>query len=97
MKDWLKTKLESGDRRSIGHDIKTAELGWPLGMPLVRSLKDGLWEIRTTLSGGKTARIMFCAHDGEMVLLHGFVKKTNKTPSTEMDIARRRMKEVKNG
>jgi hypothetical protein len=48
VRDWLK-KLPAVDRKLIGQDIKTVQWGWPLGMPLVRSLGDGLWEIRTDL------------------------------------------------
>ena len=97
VKDWLKHELELDDRRRIGQDIKTAEIGWPLGMPLVRSLKGGLWEVRTALSGGRIARVLFCAHEGNMILLHGFIKKSNKTPQTDLELAQRRMKDVKHG
>ncbi|WP_171562813.1 MULTISPECIES: type II toxin-antitoxin system RelE/ParE family toxin [unclassified Roseobacter] len=83
VRDWL-LGLSAEDRKAIGDDIRTAELGWPIGMPLCRSLKGrkGLWGVRTKLKGGRIARVFFCAHDGNMVLLHGFIKKTEKTPIT---------------
>jgi phage-related protein len=77
LRDWL-LGLSSEDRRTIGNDIRTAEFGWPIGMPLCRSLKGhkGLWEIRSNLADGRIARVFFCAHEGSMVLLHGFIKKS---------------------
>ena len=86
--------LSEADREEIGDDIRTAEFGWPIGMPLCRSIKGqkGLWEIRTNLEGGRIARVIFCAHDRSMVLLHGFIKKTQKTPDRELDVAERRMR-----
>ncbi|OWU66792.1 type II toxin-antitoxin system RelE/ParE family toxin [Marinibacterium profundimaris] len=93
VRDWL-LALSEDDRKSIGDDIRTAEFGWPVGMPLCRKIagRRGLWEIRTDLSDGRIARVFFCVHDGSMVLLHGFIKKTQKTPPNELDTAERRMK-----
>ena len=93
VRDWL-LSLSPEDRKTIGDDIRTAEFGWPVGMPLCRSIKaqKGLWEIRTSLAGGRIARVFFCAHGGNMVLLHGFIKKTRKTPDKEIAIAVKRMK-----
>lgn len=93
VRDWL-LELTPEDRKTIGDDIRTAEFGWPIGMPLCRPMKGrkGLWEIRTTLTGGRIARVFFCAHEGDMVLLHGFMKKSQKTPKAELEIAGRRMR-----
>lgn len=93
VKEWL-LDLEPEDRKIIGDDIRTAEFGWPIGMPLCRALKGykGLWEIRSSLTKGRIARVFFCAHKGHMVLLHGIIKKTKKTPDKELDVANRRMK-----
>ncbi len=93
VKDWL-LALAPEDRKIIGDDIRTAEFGWPVGMPLCRAIhgRKGLWEIRTNLSNGRIARVFFCAHDGYMVLLHGIIKKTQKTPDHELDVATRRMR-----
>ena len=92
---WLKA-LESGDRKIIGEDIKTVEFGWPIGMPVCRSISShkGLWEVRSSLPNNRIARVLFAIIDGRMILLHGFVKKTSKTPKSDLDLALRRMKEI---
>lgn len=81
-------------RRIVGRDIATAEFGWPIGMPLSRSLGDGLFEIRSNISRGRIARVIFIVHRSRMVLLHGFVKKSQRTPKSDLDLARRRAKEI---
>lgn len=92
VRDWLRA-LEREDRRAIGEDIKIAQFGWPIGMPLIRKLEKGLWEVRTTLEDG-IARVMFTVYDTRMILLHGFIKKSQKTPKNELDTARKRLKRV---
>ena len=92
VRDWLRA-LEREDRRAIGEDIKTAQFGWPIGMPLIRKLEKGLWEVRTTLEDG-IARVMFTVQDTRMILLHGFIKKSQKTPKNELDTARKRSKRL---
>jgi phage-related protein len=91
--DWLRA-LDREDRRTIGLDLMRVQFGWPIGMPLVRSLKDGLWEVRSALPSQRIARLVLCAHDGCLVVLHAFIKKTQKTPAGDLEIARRRLKEV---
>jgi phage-related protein len=54
----------------------------------------GLWEVRSDLTGGRIARVLFCIHEGKMVLLHSFVKKTQKTPDADLELAMKRKKEV---
>lgn len=93
VRDWLKG-LDVEDRKVIGEDIKDVEFSWPIGMPLCRSLGRGLWEVRSELPRGRIARVLFCLHDGRMVLLHGFVKKSQKTPAAEMDLAMDRMRDL---
>jgi len=93
VRDWLK-KLDQADRLIIGHDIGDAEFGWPVGMPLCRALGDGLWEVRSNLPRGRIARVIFCMSGGQMVLLHGFEKKTQKTPRQDLEMARKRQKEI---
>lgn len=85
------------NRKIVGDDIRTAEFGWPIGMPLCRPMNgtNGLWEIRTNLPGGRISRVLFCVHDGQMALLHGFIKKTQKTPQPELKLAEQRMKGLK--
>jgi phage-related protein len=88
VRDWLAT-LPRDQKRMIGTEIKTIQLGWPLGMPLVRKLERGLWEARVNL-GDTTARVLFTVIGTQMALLHGFIKKSQKTPTIELDTARQR-------
>lgn len=67
----------------MGHDIGLAEFGWPVGMPLCRPLGGGLWEMRSNLTHGWLARVIFCAAQGHMVLLHSFIKKARKMPAPD--------------
>ena len=91
--EWLRL-LDRGDRRAIGLDLMRVQFGWPIGMPLVRSLKDGLWEVRSRLPSQRIARLILCFHQTTLVVLHGFIKKTRKTPAEDIALAKRRMKEV---
>lgn len=93
--EWL-SGLSRADRKAIGEDIKTVQLGWPLGMPLVRKLEPELWEVRVSVKDG-IARILFTTTQQQMVLLHGVIKKSQKLPQIELDLARRRMKEIRYG
>ena len=93
MRDWI-LDLAHENRREIGKDIQKVEFGWPIGMPYCRPLGRGLWEARSSISSGRIARMLFCINGGEMVLLHGFVKKTQKTPPQDIDLALKRRKEV---
>jgi phage-related protein len=89
VREWLK-RLPQTDRRRIGEDIKTVEFGWPIGMPVCKSLGDGIYEVRTSLAQNRIARVLFYIDErGWMVLLHGFIKKTPKTPSEDLELARR--------
>lgn len=92
VREWL-SGLNREDKRIIGEDIKTVQFGWPLGMPLVGSMGDSLWEIRSKLSGGRIARVFFFMMSSTMVLVHGFFKKTQNTPKSELDLAKKRMSE----
>jgi len=76
----------------MGEDIKDVEFSWPIGMPLVRSLGNVLWEVRSSLPQGRIARVIFCVEQGSMVLLHGFMKKSQKTPQRDIDLALKRKK-----
>ncbi len=93
VRDWL-LELTTDDRRTAGQDIQTVEFGWPIGMPVCRPLGSGLYEVRSSLSDGRIGRVLFCITNNEMVLLHGFVKKTQKTPPADVALARKRMKEI---
>ena len=93
LRDWLKD-LPVVERKAIGEDIKTVQFGWPLGMPLVDHLEGGIWEVRTRLST-RIARVLFALDGDTMVLLHGFIKKEQKTPKPELDLAKDRLKQLK--
>jgi phage-related protein len=93
VREWIRA-LDPNDRKVIGEDIKDVEFSWPIGMPLVRSLGRGICEVRSTLTQGRIARVLFCVHDGRMVLLHAFIKKTQKTPAADLDLAFKRMREI---
>jgi len=82
--------LSRDDRRAVGRDIRTAQYGWPMGMPLIRKLEPGLWEVRSHLAGG-IGRVLFAVEGQTMVLLHGFVKKSQKMPPAELETAKRRL------
>jgi phage-related protein len=93
VREWL-LSLDKTDRRIIGEDIATVEFGWPVGMPVCRPLGQQLWEVRSSLTGNRIARVLFSIASDRMVLLHGFVKKTQKTPPTDLALARKRLREI---
>jgi phage-related protein len=79
----------------IGTDLSTVQFGWPIGMPLCRPLGGGLWEVRSTLPSHRIARVLFFAEGARIGVVHGFIKKTQKTPQDDIALARRRMKDMK--
>lgn len=93
VRDWLMT-LGPKDRLEIGTDIAKVEYGWPIGMPTCRPMGAGLFEVRSSLGGNRIARVLFSTTGGEMVLLHGFIKKTPKTPEADLKLAKTRQKEI---
>ena len=93
VREWLK-ELDRDDRREIGADLLAVQKGWPLGLPLCRSLGDGLWEVRSSLPSRRTARVIFAFDGDTIVLLNGFIKKTQKTPAGEIALALKRLKEM---
>lgn len=92
VQEWLR-ELPKEERKRIGEDIKTVQYGWPLGMPLIRAMGDGLYEIRSRLDN-KTARILICFHGNQIILLHSFIKKSQKTPSSDLNLAKNRKNKV---
>lgn len=88
VRQWLKS-LPREDRKIIGEDIKTVQFGWPLGMPLIRKLDKGLWEVRSRLDR-RIARVLVTVEDDVIVLLHAFVKKSQKTPKRDLELAKSR-------
>ena len=96
VRDWL-ADLSADNRRAVGQDLQRVQYRWPVGMPLVRPMGTGLFEVRTDLAGGTIARVLFSFHEGELYALHGFIKKAKKTPPPDLKLARDRKKEVENG
>lgn len=93
VRDWLRM-LSATDRKRIGEDIKTVQFGWPLGMPLVDHLDGDIWEVRSRLDT-KIARTLFATEGGTMILLHAFIKKQQKTPKPDLDLAKERLKQLR--
>jgi phage-related protein len=90
VRDWLKSLASPEDRKRIGEDIKTVEFGWPVGMPVCRPMGDGLYEVRSKLAQNRIARVVFYIDKkGRMILLHGFIKKTQQTPDEDLDRAKK--------
>lgn len=92
VREWL-SALPADDRRVIGTDMAKVQFGWPIGMPVCRALKDGLWEVRSSLPSKREARMLFGFCDGELVALHAFIKKSNSAPD-ELALARQRLKDI---
>lgn len=93
VREWLKG-LDVEEPRAIGLDLLRAQWRWPVGMPLCRTMGDGLWEIRTNLPTKRIARVLICFCGGHLVAVHRFIKKTRATPDEDLAIARRRRKEL---
>ena len=93
VREWLRG-LPEIERQAIGRDLLRAQWRWPVGMPLCRPLRNGLWEVRTDLPAKPTARVLLCLSGGYLVALHGFIKKTRTTPDEDMALARKRQREL---
>jgi phage-related protein len=87
--EWLRA-MSSTDKKIIGEDIKLVQYRWPLGMPLIRKMESNLWEVRSKLSNGNISRIFFTVKNNQMILLHGIIKKSQKTPEKDIELARKR-------
>jgi phage-related protein len=90
VRNWLRA-LDDGDRHAIGQDLMRVQFRWPVGMPLCRPMGGGLWELRSDLSGNRIARVLMSIQDGK--ILHGFIKKTRKTPDDDLALAHKRKRE----
>ena len=93
VRDWLQG-LPLEEKKAVGEDIKAVQFGWPLGLPLVDHLGGDLWEVRVRL-GSRIARVLFVVDGAVMVLLHGFIKKDQKTPKQDLDLAKNRLKRMR--
>ena len=92
VRDWLRS-LDDADRQAMGLYLMRVQYRWPVGMPLCRALSDGLWEVRTSLPSNRIARVLFSIQQGRILVLHRFIKKTQKTPADDRALARRRSRE----
>ncbi len=92
VRDWLR-QLEDADRHAVGLDLMRVQYRWPIGMPLCRPLGDGLWEVRSSLPGNRIARVLFSVRQERILVLHGFIKKSRKTPPDDLALARHRNRE----
>lgn len=93
VRQWLQL-LSPADKKRIGEDIKTVQFGWPLGMPLVKHLDGDIWEVRIHLSTS-IARVLFVLDKNSMILIHGFIKKQQKTLKSDLDLAKDRVKKLR--
>ena len=88
VREWLKS-LSRHERKIIGDDLKTVQYGWPLGMPLIRKLDANLWEVRSRLPN-RIARVIFTVEGSMMIIVHGFIKKSQRTPVKDLQLAKQR-------
>ena len=95
VREWI-LDLTPEDRKQIGEDLKVVELGWPIGMPVCRHLNGfpGLYEVRSNISDGRIARVLFVIEGTDRVLLHGFIKKSQKTPRSDIETALQRRRRL---
>ena len=93
VRDWLR-ELPEDDRLKIGTDLATVQFGWPIGMPVCRSLGGGLWEVRSKLPSRRIARVLFFVHKNRRGVVHGFIKKTEKALQDDLELAHKRMREM---
>ena len=96
VRDFLKV-LSSEDKKSVGADIMAIEMSWPVGYPKVRKMDTDLWELRTSISDKRICRIFFTVSGKKMVLLHAIIKKSQKTPLEDLELAKTRKKLVLGG
>jgi phage-related protein len=89
VRDWLRG-LDDSDRNAIGQDLMRVQYRWPVGMPLCRAMGDGLWEVRSDLPSNRIARVLFSVVRGKILVLHGFIKKSQKTSNKDIVLARGR-------
>ena len=93
VREWLRG-LGRPVRLAVGSDIERVQWRWPVSKPLVGSFGQGLYEVRTWV-GGNVYRVFFFIEGSDMVILHAFMKKTERTPDSEIAMARKRLRQVK--
>ena len=94
VREWL-NELPFEERRVIGRDLAKVQFGWPIGLPVCRPLSGGLWEVRSSLPSHREVRVVFGFHEGVLIALHAFIKKSQKTDPKDLALARQRMEEVR--
>ena len=94
VRGWFRA-LDAPDRAVVGDDLRRLQFGWPVGMPLVRSMGGGIWELRSSLPSKREARVFFAVDGERIAVLHGFIKKSRKTPQNDLNLARKRYAELK--
>jgi len=95
VREWI-CSLKKNEKKKIGEDIKTVQFGWPIGMPIAKKLDQNLWEVRTKLLN-RISRVIFTIHENQIFLLHGFIKKSQKTTHEDLELAQRRLHDIKGG
>lgn len=95
VREWLKG-LAKDQRKAIGEDIAYVQFKWPIGKPRVDHLRGAVWEVRSS-PDNRIARTLFAVEGGQMVLLHGFIKKAQHTPDSDIELALKRFKEWQRG
>lgn len=85
--------LDPDDRKIVGADLRTVQIGWPLGMPLCRKLVKGIYEVRSDISDKRIVRLVFFQHEQNIIIVHGFIKKTQTTPDDVLKLSKKRKAE----
>lgn len=93
VREWL-LSLSKKDRIEVGSDIANIEYNWPVGPPQCKSVGGGMFEVRSRISHGRMARVLFFIQKDELFLLHGFIKKTQKTSRQDVDLEKKRKREM---
>ena len=92
VRNWLR-ELDQRDRNAVGQDLMRVQYRWPIGMPLCRAMGGGLWELRSALPSNRIARVLFSVQQGRILILHGFIKKSQKTQEADLLLAHSRRRE----
>lgn len=96
VRDWLRN-LDGDDKKIIGRDILVVQMTFPNSPSILKPLGDSLWEIKSELGSKRISRIIITTHNNQIVILHGFIKKTQKIPKRALDLAKKRKSVFKKG
>lgn len=83
--------LPADDKKTVGEDLKTLQFGYPIGMPLCRPV-GRLWELRSSPPSKRELRLLWFYHKKArtIVVVHAFIKKTQKTPQKDINLGEAR-------